>query len=183
MRALVRHVASHMKVPPWCRHARANPCDGGSHLKKLQHHARTPRAARPSRACRCLIESRRAARHSPELRGRRLTPDSSSAQPAGGRGCAEILSAGWRPPQRDCIKHGAPPRHAELYNIKKRGPPGANERPFVRRFRGFSLPSGGPSAPGRRKIMGDTPKPPGGAAPLPSGDPCSFLTRVPGGAG
>ena len=31
--------------------------------------------------------------------------------------------------------------------------------------------------------MGDTPKPPGGQAPLPSGDPCSFLTRVPGGAG
>ena len=30
--------------------------------------------------------------------------------------------------------------------------------------------------------MGDTPKPPGGQAPLPSGDPYSFLMRVPGGA-
>ena len=33
----------------------------------------------------------------------RQTPASSSAQPASGRGCAEHLSAGWRPPQPDCI--------------------------------------------------------------------------------
>ena len=58
VRALGARVAAHLKVPPWCRHARANPCDGGSHLKKLQHHARTPRAARPLTACRWLVEAR-----------------------------------------------------------------------------------------------------------------------------
>ena len=40
---------------------------------------------------------------------RRLTPASKSAQRGGGPRCAELLSGGWRPPQRDCISRAAPP--------------------------------------------------------------------------
>ena len=109
-------VATHLMVPPWSRHPRANPYDRESQLEKLQHHARTPRAARPPRACRWPSALLGAVASIQSCCARRLTPALSSAQPASGRGCAEILSASWRPPQRDCIKHGA-------YICSAQGPP------------------------------------------------------------
>ena len=51
--------------------------------------------------------------------------------------------------------------------VKKRGPPGANERPFVRRFRGFLFPPGAPLRRGGVKSWGTPPNPRGGRPHFP----------------
>ena len=102
-------VATHLMVPPWSRHPRANPYDRESQLEKLQHHARTPRAARPPRACRWPSALLGAVARIQSCCARRLTPAASHEQRPGGRRCSCTGSGSWRPPQRDCISRAAPP--------------------------------------------------------------------------
>ena len=102
-------VATHLMVPPWSRHPRANPYDRESQLEKLQHHARTPRAARPPRACRWPSALLGAVARIQSGCARRLTPATRLKQPAGRGGCLRHSSGSWRPPQRDCISRAAPP--------------------------------------------------------------------------
>ena len=51
--------------------------------------------------------------------------------------------------------------------IKKRGAPGANKRPFVRRFHGFLFPPGAPLRRGGVKSWGTPPNPRGGRPHFP----------------
>ena len=108
-----------------CRGRRGSSRERPRQLRLAQRLVRAAHALQPPSGCRESSALLGAARAMQSRRARRLTPASKSAQPADGRGCADILSASWRPPQRDCIKHGAAPESSPRSTIDftPAGPP------------------------------------------------------------
>ena len=112
-------MAAHLMVPRRRRHHRGDRSGRGSQQKKLQHYARTPRAATPLRACRWPSALLGAVARIQSGCGRRLTPATRLKQPAGRGGCLRHSSGSWRPPQRDCISRAAPPEICRTVHRRK----------------------------------------------------------------
>ena len=125
-RALVHGgVATHMQRAHACRGRRGSSRERPRQLRLAQRLVRAAHALQPPSGRRESSALLGAARAMQSRRARRLTPASKSAQPAGGPGCADLLSASWRPTQRDCIKHGAAPESSPRSTIDftPAGPP------------------------------------------------------------
>ena len=87
-------------------------------LRLARRLVRAVRALQPSSGSRWPSEPRGAARHSPELCGRRMTPAACRRQQAGGCGCCRRIGAGLSAVVAAGDALGHLRRAAELYNKK-----------------------------------------------------------------